>query len=185
MVSYAYPLVSIPLLSRVLGIDGLGVFIVTLAVIQMLLVWTDFGFGFSALRRIAVAESAAERQAVAPATITAKLALWAFGSVVLMIVVLLRPLDAAALRPVPGGRAAERRRCRPLPHVVPAGHRPTEALALLTGGSRVVALVGLILTVRSVDQLALAVFWQFLPYAAVRRRLLDRADEAEGRRRCG
>ena len=87
LVSYAYPLVSIPLLSRVLGIEGLGVFIATLAVIQMLLVWTDFGFGFSALRRIAVAETAAERQRVASGTLTAKLALWAFGSVVLMIVV--------------------------------------------------------------------------------------------------
>ena len=37
-------------------------------------------------------------------------------------------------------------------------------LALLTAGSRLVALVGLILTVRSVDQLELAVLWQFLPY---------------------
>ena len=45
-----------------------------------------------------------------------------------------------------------------------------------------VALVGLVLTVRSVDQLGLAVFWQFLPYAAVRRRLLGRDDRAEGRR---
>ena len=36
--------------------------------------------------------------------------------------------------------------------------------ALLTGGSRLVALVGLVLTVRSVDQIGLAVFWQFLPY---------------------
>ena len=89
LVSYAYPIVSIPLLSRVLGIDGLGVFILTLAVIQILLVWTDFGFGFSALRRTSVAATPAERQAVASATITAKLALWAFGSIVLLVVVLL------------------------------------------------------------------------------------------------
>jgi O-antigen/teichoic acid export membrane protein len=36
--------------------------------------------------------------------------------------------------------------------------------ALLTGGSRVVALAGLVLTIRSADQLGLAVFWQFLPH---------------------
>ena len=71
LVSYAYPLVSIPLLSRVLGIDGLGVLIAALAVIQMLIIWTDFGFGLSALRRIALAQTAQERRRVVAATIAA------------------------------------------------------------------------------------------------------------------
>ena len=163
IVSYAYPIVSIPLLSRVLGIDGLGVFIVTLAVIQMLLVWTDFGFGFSALRRTAVADTAAERQAVASATITAKLALWAVGSVVLLLVVFAVPsmrqhLDlylVGVLLSVGGA-------LYPMWYLQGTGR--LKLYALLTGGSRVVALAGLVLTVRSADQLGLAVFWQFLPF---------------------
>ena len=127
-VTYAYPIVSIPLLSRVLGIDGLGVFIVTLAVIQMLLVWTDFGFGFSALRRTAAADTAVERQAVASATITAKLALWAVGSVVLLLVVLTVPSMRQHLHLYLFGRAAVRRG-RLVPHVVPAGDRSIEAVS--------------------------------------------------------
>lgn len=163
VVSYAYPLVSIPLLSRVLGIDGLGVFIVTLAIIQILLVWTDFGFGFSALRRIAVAGSRAERQAVLAATITAKLALWAIGSVVLLAVVLAVP----SLRPhlnlyLVGIALSVGAALYPMWYLQGTGR--LKLFALLTGGSRVVALVGLVLTVRSADQLTLAVFWQFLPY---------------------
>ncbi|HEY5847780.1 MAG TPA: oligosaccharide flippase family protein, partial [Microlunatus sp.] len=163
LVSYAYPIVSIPLLSRVLGIDGLGVFILTLAVIQILLVWTDFGFGFSALRRTSVATTPAERQAVASATITAKLALWVFGSVVLMVVVLLVPsmrahLGLYVIGLLMGVGAA----LYPMWYLQGTGR--LKLFALLTGGSRLVALVGLVLTVRSVDQIGLAVFWQFLPH---------------------
>lgn len=164
IVSYAYPLVSIPLLSRVLGIDGLGVFIVTLAVIQILLVWTDFGFGFSALRRTSVAGSSAERQAVAAATITAKLTLWAVGSVVLLVAVLSVPsmrqhFDLYLVGVLLSVGAA----VYPMWYLQGTGR--LKLYAVLTGGSRVVALVGLVLTVRSDDQLTLAVFWQFLPYA--------------------
>jgi O-antigen/teichoic acid export membrane protein len=163
IVSYAYPIVSIPLLSRVLGIDGLGLFIVTLAVIQMLVMWTDFGFCFSAVRRTAVADTAAERQAVASATITAKLALWAVGSVVLLLVVFAVPsmrqhLDlylVGVLLSVGGA-------LYPMWYLQGTGR--LKLYALLTGGSRVVALAGLVLTVRSADQLGLAVFWQFLPF---------------------
>ena len=163
IVSYAYPLVSIPLLSRVLGIDGLGVFIVTLAVIQILLVWTDFGFGFSALRRTSVAGTSAQRQAVAASTITAKLALWAVGSVVLLALVLAVP----AMRPhlglyLIGVLLSVGAALYPMWYLQGTGR--LKLYALLTGGSRVVALVGLVLTVRMPDQLALAVFWQFLPY---------------------
>ena len=163
IVSYAYPLVSIPLLSRVLGIEGLGVFIVTLAVIQMLLVWTDFGFGFSALRRTTVAGDSAGRQWVASSTITAKLLLWAGGSAVLIGVVLavpsLRPhLDLYLVGMVLSVGAA----LYPMWYLQGTGR--LKLYALLTGGSRVVALMGLVLTVRRGDQLVLAVFWQFLPY---------------------
>ncbi len=163
LVSYAYPIVSIPLLSRVLGVDGLGVFIVTLAVIQFLLVWTDFGFGFSALRRTAVAGSSAGRQAVAAATITAKLALWAAGSAVLLLIVLAVPqLRQHFGLYLLGAVLAIGAALYPMWYLQGTGR--LKLFAVVTGGTRVVALIGLVLTVRSSDQLGLAVFWQFLPY---------------------
>ena len=163
IVSYAYPIVSIPLLSRVLGIDGLGVFIATLAVIQMLLVWTDFGFGFSALRRTAVADTAVERQAVASATITAKLALWAVGSTALLLIVLAIPSMRQYLGLyLVGVLLSIGSALYPMWYLQATGR--LQLYAVLTGGTRVVALAGLVLTVRSADQLSLAVFWQFLPY---------------------
>ena len=163
VVSYAYPLVSIPLLSRVLGIDGLGIFIAALAVIQMLIVWTDFGFGFSALRRIAVAETAAERQAAVSSTLTAKILLWAVGSAALIAVVLIVPslrahLDLYLIGLLTSVGAA----FYPMWYLQGVGR--LKLLALLTAGSRLMALIGLVLTVRSVHQIGLAVFWQYVPY---------------------
>ena len=163
VVSYAYPLVSIPLLSRVLGIEQLGVLVTVLAVIQMLIIWTDFGFGFSALRRIALAETAAERQRVVAATITAKLLLWAAGSVVLMIIVLAAPtLRSHADLYLVGLLTAVGAVFYPMWFIQGIGQ--LKLLAMLTAGSRLIALVGLILTVRTADQIDLAVFWQYAPY---------------------
>ena len=163
VISYAYPLVSIPLLSRVLGIDNLGVLIAALAVLQMLIVWIDFGFGFSALRRIAVAETPARRQQVVAATLTAKIILWAVGSAVLLAVVLIVPslrehlgLYLVGLLSVVGAVFY------PMWYLQGVGR--LKLLALLTAGSRLIALAGLVLTVRSVDQIDLAVFWQYVPH---------------------
>jgi polysaccharide transporter, PST family len=163
LISYAYPIVSIPLLSRVLGIDGLGVFILTLALIQLLLVWTDFGFGFSALRRTSVAQTSEERQEVASSTITAKLALWALGSIVLLVVVLSVPSLREHLGLyVVGLLMSVGAALYPMWYLQGTGR--LKLFAFLTAGSRLVALVGLVLTVRSSDQIGLAVFWQFLPF---------------------
>ncbi len=163
LVSYAYPLVSIPLLSRVLGIDGLGVLIAALAVIQMLIIWTDFGFGLSALRRIALAQTAQERQQVVAATIAAKLALWAAGSAALMVVVLAVPslrmhlgLYLVGLLTSVGAVF--------YPMWFIQGMGRLKLLTLLTAGSRLIALAGLVLTVRSANQIELAVFWQYAPF---------------------
>lgn len=181
VISYAYPLVSIPLLSRVLGIDGLGVFIAALAVIQMLIVWTDFGFGFSALRRIAVAETPAQRQAVVSATLTAKIILWAVGSAVLMAAALIMPSLRAHLGLyVVGLLSAVGAVFYPMWYLQGVGR--LKLLALLTAGSRLIALIGLVLTVRSVDQVDLAVFWQYVPYvlsAAACWIVLSRAGEVK------
>lgn len=163
VVSYAYPLVSIPLLSRVLGIEGLGVLVTVLAVIQMLIVWTDFGFGLSALRRVALAGTAAERQRAMSATITAKLLLWASGSLVLMIIVLAVPtLREHADLYLIGLLAAVGAVFYPMWFIQGIGQ--LKLLAVLTAGSRLVALAGLIITVRTAQQIDLAVFWQYAPY---------------------
>lgn len=163
IVSYAYPLVSIPLLSRVLGIDGLGIFIATLALIQMLHVWTDFGFGFSALRRMSVATTDEERQAVAASTVTAKLVLWAVGSAVLLLIVWATPsLREHGWFFVLGALISIGVPLYPMWYLQAAGK--LKLLAALTGGSRCVALAGLVLTVRSMDDLGLAIVWQFLPF---------------------
>ncbi len=163
VISYAYPLVSIPLLSRVLGVDGLGVFITTLAIIQILHVWTDFGFGFSALQRMSVAASAEDRQAVAASTITAKLFLWLVGSAALVVVACLAP----SLRDhiwlfVIGAVMSIGVPLYPMWYLQATGQ--LKLLAALTGGSRCIALVGLLVTVRVSTDLGLAIFWQFFPF---------------------
>lgn len=163
IISYAYPLVSIPLLSRVVGIEGLGMFIATLAVLQMLVVWTDFGFGFSALRRMAAADTSAERQAVAATTVTAKLGLWAIGSVALLVIAFSVPAmrDLVVMFAI-GIATTIGVALYPMWYLQAMGR--LKLLAALTAGSRVVALIGLVLTVHSPADLTLAIFWQYVPF---------------------
>ena len=66
LASFAYPLVSLPLLSRVLGAHDLGRLLFALALVQLIVPLSDFGFGRSALRRIAVARTVEERSRVVP-----------------------------------------------------------------------------------------------------------------------
>ncbi|MGC5173229.1 oligosaccharide flippase family protein [Microbacterium sp. DT81.1] len=161
--SYAYPLVSLPLLSRTLGVEGLGVFATILVIIQLLHVWTDFGFGFSALQRMSTAGSREGRQAVAAATITAKLALWASGSIVVMIVAFTVPsLRDYGWYVMIGVLASIGVALYPMWYLQATGQ--FRLLASLTAGSRLLALAGLVLTVRSPAQFGLAVFWQFVPF---------------------
>lgn len=53
VVSYVLPLVSLPYLSRVLGVENFGLVFFAYAFMQYLIMLTDYGFGLSATREIA------------------------------------------------------------------------------------------------------------------------------------
>ena len=54
VVSYALPLINLPYLSRVLGVDKFGLVFFAFAFMQYFIILTDYGFGLSATREIAV-----------------------------------------------------------------------------------------------------------------------------------
>lgn len=164
LASFAYPLVSLPLLARVFGVADLGRFMFALAVLQLVVQFTDFGFGMSALRRIAVARTRVERSRVAFATLAATAGLWLFASTVLMLVVLVVPrlhdqwpIYLIGLLLIGVGAM--------YPKWLLQGTGRVKAFALLTAISRLVALVLLVITVNSADDVWLAMIWQQFPLA--------------------
>ena len=54
IVSYVIPLINLPYLSRVLGVDKFGLVFFAFAFMQYFIMLTDYGFGLSATREIAV-----------------------------------------------------------------------------------------------------------------------------------
>lgn len=54
IISYVVPLVTLPYLSRVLGVDKFGLVFFAFAFMQYFIMLTDYGFGLSAAREIAV-----------------------------------------------------------------------------------------------------------------------------------
>lgn len=164
LASFAYPLVSLPFLTRVVGVVPLGHLMFALAVLQVVVHVIDFGFGMSALRRIAVAGSRAERSRVVFATIAAKALLWLGSGGILMGIVMLAPqlreywmLYLVGLLVVGVGAM--------YPMWLLQGIGRVKAFALLTASSRLVALVFLLLTVRGPEDVVLAMLWQQLPLA--------------------
>ncbi|WP_152412237.1 oligosaccharide flippase family protein, partial [Edwardsiella tarda] len=53
-INYLIPLITVPYLVRVLGLDGFGKYSIILAVIQYLVILTDYGFSLSASRQISL-----------------------------------------------------------------------------------------------------------------------------------
>lgn len=53
-VNYLLPLLVVPYLVRVLGIDNFGIYSLILGVVQYLVIVTDYGFNFSATREVAL-----------------------------------------------------------------------------------------------------------------------------------
>lgn len=160
--SFIYPLVSIPFLARVLGTEHLGKLIFALAIIQVVVYVVDYGFGMSALRRISLTTSPAERAPIVSATLVAKLLLYAACVAVLVPLVFLIPglrpwwtLYLIGLALVLGNIA--------FPEWLLQGLGKMKTFAALTATSRIVALGGLLLTVNSVDDVKMAMFWQLIP----------------------
>lgn len=161
-VAFLYPLVSLSLLSRVLGAELLGVLMLALAVLQVVVLCTDYGFTLSSLRRITVSRESKERGEVNSSTLAAKGLLFLLSGAAVIGVALLVPsmkehlsLYLWGLLLVAAGAA--------FPSWLLQGLGRLRLFAALIAASRVVALVGLVLTVRSRDDLLLALVWQLLP----------------------
>lgn len=164
LVSFAYPLVSLPLLARVLGAHDLGRFLLALALVQLVVFVADFGFGKSAVRRISVTRTREERSRIAVATIASIFLLWSAAGTVLMSIVLLVPqlraewgLYLVGVLVVGAGLL--------YPDWLLQGMGRLRSFTLIMVVSRLIALVLLVLTVRTPGELMLPMLWQQFPLA--------------------
>lgn len=163
IVAFAYPIVSLPLLARVFGADSLGHLIVIFAVLQLLVRFTDYGFSVSAVRRIAIAESATERSEIVSATLGATAMLWLTGASVVLTVIFIIPATREQFWFYALGVLLIGSGCLGFPEWLLQGLRKLKLFSLIKAVSRVLALVGLLITVRAKDDMAWAVAWQFAP----------------------
>lgn len=164
LTSFAYPLVSLPYLARVLGVGNLGVVMVLLAVLQVVVHVADFGFSISALRRASLVSTVEERSRVLMETLWAKTAIWAVCAAPMVVVILAVPVLHEHLPAMLLG----------LGLVLAGAWHPSWLLqamgrmitfALIMSCSRIIALAGLLLTVRDTAHMDLAVAWQLAPQA--------------------
>lgn len=163
LAAYVYPLASIPLLSRVLGPSSFGQLIFEMAIIQISLILVEFGFELSALRKMSVTTSYDEQERIIGATITAKSMLFAGLVIILLTIVFTVPqmrerwlFYVIGLAMIAGHVA--------LPSWLLQGLNMIKTLAVILGVSRLIALLGLLATVRDANDAPLAMAWQFAPY---------------------
>lgn len=162
VLSFLYPLVSLPLLSRAFGPADFGRLVFALAVLQVVTYVVDFGFNISAMRRIALSADPRVRGAIVADTLAAKLVLFLGAALGLGILVVLLP----QLRPdwllyllglgCIGLSLA-------YPDWLLQGLGRVRTFAVTMAASRVLALGGLVLTVSDSSDLPLALVWQLLP----------------------
>ena len=160
--SVVYPLISIPILSHILGTDGFGQLLLAMAIVNVLVLFVDFGFAMSALRRVSLALTVSARASIVAATVTAKALLFVGGGAVLGFIVLLTPglrdhwqLYLIGILLTAGDVA--------YPTWLLQGIGRIKTFALLNAASRLIALGGLLLTVTSASDVNWAIFWQFAP----------------------
>ena len=160
--SVVYPLISIPILSHILGTDGFGQLLLAMAIVNVLVLFVDFGFAMSALRRVSLALTVSARASIVAATVTAKALLFVGGGAVLGFIVLLTPglrdhwqLYLIGILLTAGDVA--------YPTWLLQGIGRIKTFALLNAASRLIALGGLLLTVTSASDVSWAIFWQFAP----------------------
>ena len=164
--NYLVPLLLLPYLVRVLGVGRYGLMALAQAVAQYFIIATDYGFNFSAARRIALhREDAREVSRIFHGVLAIKLVLVAAGGLALVTAVLLLPtlrremwLYLAAYVAVVGNAL--------FPVWLFQGMERMRFISMLTGGSRLAA-AGLVLwLVRSPNDAALATLLQSLGWLA-------------------
>lgn len=166
--AFLYPLVSVPYLSRIFGIHGLGQLLLAMSIINVLVLVVDFGFGMSALRRVALAETKQERALIVSSTLAAKVLLLACGASILCLLVLVLPELRAHWQLYLVGALLTIGAVAYPPWLL-QGIGKIKTFAALHAVSRIMALIGLLLTVHHESDTALAIFWQFVPatFAAI------------------
>lgn len=164
LAGYAYPLVSLPLLARVLGPALLGTVMVQMAVLQLVVQISDFGFATSSLRRAALAGSAAERGRIIAQTIHGRTLVWGLCAFAVMGAVLIVPAWRGQVPVMLAGLGVVLIGAWYHGWLLQAlGRAPL--FALIMGGTRLIALVGLALSVHGPEDAPWAVLWQFAPQA--------------------
>lgn len=164
LAAFAYPIVSLPLLTRLLGVNSFGRVVIIVAILQVIVRLCDYGFSVSAVRRIAVAKDDSERSQVIFSTLLAVVLLWSAGAGTLLLIVAAIPtlhrdfgLYLIGALVIAGGIG--------FPSWLLQGLRRLRLFAVITATSRCIALVGLIVTVKGESDIGWAIAWQFAPPA--------------------
>lgn len=164
LAAFAYPIISLPLLTRVLGVNAFGRVVIIVAILQLIVRLCDYGFSVSAVRRIAMAQDKSERSQVILSTLFAVVLLWVAGAGALLLIVSGVPalraefgLYLIGALVIAGGIG--------FPSWLLQGLRRLRLFAVITATSRCIALVGLIITVHSRTDIGWAIAWQFAPPA--------------------
>lgn len=162
LAAFIYPIISLPMLTRLLGVNAFGRVVITIAVLQLLVRLCDYGFSVSAVRRMTMAKDEKEKSQVIFSTLLAVLMLWSAGAGGLLLVASMVPalrddfdlyLIGAAV--IVGGIG--------FPSWLLQGLRRLRLFAIVTAASRALALVGLVLTVDGPADTGWAIAWQFAP----------------------
>ncbi|GAA3842112.1 oligosaccharide flippase family protein [Brevibacterium ammoniilyticum] len=162
LAAFIYPIVSLPLLTRMLGAHTFGRVVIIVAVLQLLVRLCDYGFSVSAVRRMAIAVNKRERSSVIVSTFFAVALLWLAGTIALLVVVSVVPalrddfeLYLIGALVIAGGIG--------FPTWLLQGLRRLKLFAMVTAISRALALVGLLVTVSGDHDIEWAIAWQFAP----------------------
>lgn len=160
--AFIYPIISLPMLTRLLGVSAFGRLVIVVAVLQLLVRLCDYGFSVSAVRRMATAEDERVRSGVVFSTLLAVFMLWFSGAAVLLVVASMVPalrgnlsLYLVGALVIVGGLG--------FPSWLLQGLRRMRLFAVITAASRGLALIGLVLTVHSPGDVGWAIAWQFAP----------------------